>query len=298
MEEYRDLSYYQRFHFENAMNVGFSSNYKTIADYELPKSFFEKLLKYYKYPVNMVRDISEQITIEGQQIDIGISEIRIISCDNVVFAAPDTIIDSIMNHGYYPPHEFIDAVIDGIDPDSDYFQEFLSRYDEEHLWGASDEYVKTVKTVDKLIDNNDLLELQKLITGDKCILSLVTENGSLLNYAIQNKKEEIADFLLDHGIQIDRFEGVELLTAVENGMFSIVRRLLDSSVPVKKDVPRNNPLFLAVASNQNEVAEYLYLNRRDLVMTYQTEYTRNCNILQWSKMFKNESFLSFLRNQL
>ena len=298
MEEYRDLSYYQRFHFENAKNVGFSSDYKPVFDYGLPKSFFDKLLRFYRYPVNMMRDISERITIEDQQINIGISEIRIISRDDVVFAAPDTIIDSIKNHGYYPPQEFIDAVIDGVDPDGDYFQVYLSRYDEEHLWGASDEYVETVKTVDNLIDNNDLLELQKMIAGDKCILSLVTEEGSLLNYAIQNNKEEMADFLLDCGVQIDRFEGVELLSAVENGMFSIVRRLIDSSIPIKTNVPRNNPLFLAVANNQNEVAEYLYLSRRDLVMTYQTEYTRNCNILQWSKMFKNESFLSFLRNQL
>lgn len=46
-------------------------------------------------------------------------------------------------------------------------------------------------------------------------INIVTKKGSLLNYAIQLKDNEIAEWLIEEKIDINSFDGLELLTALK-----------------------------------------------------------------------------------
>lgn len=295
MDYYQDLSYYNRFHFENAQNVGFGKMTEEKKIQQLPAGFMPRLLKYLKYPLNAVRGgLPRRVTIEGETYTVGYAEIRVLGKDGRVFAAPNDIVACIHEAVYMPPAVFVDAVMNGVDPDSETYQAYLARYTPENCWGASNAYVMDVVAVVSKIAAGDLDGLKAMISGRKNLLELVTGNGSLLNEAIARQQEQIALYLIDTGIRLEKFEGEELLTAVESDMENVVAALMERNIPIKMDRPRNNPLFLAIGRHKNKIAEYLYNTRKDLVTTYNTEFTKDCNILQWTKMSNNTQFMEFM----
>lgn len=295
MDFYQDLTYYNRFHYENAQNVGFGRIGTEKTQVQLPYGFLPQLLKYLKYPLNTTRGgLPRRVTIDGENYTLGFSEIRVLGKDGRVFAAPNDIVGYIQDSVYNPPAVFVDAVMTGIDPDSDAYRAYLERYSAQYCWGASNAYVGNVISLVEMISQGNLAGVRAQLEEQKALLEIVTGNGSLLNEAITQKQEKIAEYLIEAGICLKKFEGEELLTAVECGMESIVRLLLEKGMPIKMDRPRNNPLFLAIGRKQNKIAEYLYMERRDLVVVYNTEFAQNCNILQWTKMCKNTAFMNFL----
>ena len=295
---YRDLTYYSKHHFENALNVGFDS-IKKIDNTAYDRKLVDALILFLKFPFNMVFNSSLQNENVGikKELGLGFSEIRVISQEGQVFAAPDTVISEIVECGYDPPAPFKKAVMDGVSPNSKEYEAYCARYNASKLWGSTDEYIETIGKVSYIIHRGDLKALEEFLATNNQD-ALVTSNGSLLNEAIVAGQENLANYLIECDCLIDRFDGIELLTAIECGMESIVEKLLSRQIVIKTDFPMNNPLFFAIANHKNRIAKKLYKEKRELVVTYNTEHTRKCNILQWSKMFKNESFLSFLRNQL
>ncbi len=295
MDYYKDLSYYSRFHFENAQNIGFEGSYSAEKSSSLSEKFLEQLLKYLQYPVNTQRGGAfKSISLYGTDYVLGFSEIRVLGNDGKVFAAPDAVILEIAEGSYIPPAEFVSAVLNGVSPAGNEYQTFLSRYNPQCCWGAPDSYVREVVAVLDIISRGNLKELQNIMLNHTSISDLVAGNGSILNEAIVRNQEEIAVYLIESGFNLEKFEGVELLTAVECGMASIVDTLLEHGCPIKTDRPRNNPLFLAIGKFQNDIAEHLYNTRKDLVVTYNTDFMQNCNILQWTKMCKNQEFFDFM----
>lgn len=299
MDYFQDLTYYSRFHFENAKNIGFGPQVPAEPAAALPEGFIGQLAKHLDYAVNGQRGFGfRQITVEGKTYPLGFSEIRVLGRDGTVYAAPDEVVADIQEGAYLPPAEFVDAVMNGIDPESEAYQQYISRYNGPCCWGASNEYVQDVVAALNAISADDLPGLQALLKERPARLELVAGDGSLLNEAINRGKEEIARYLVKAGIRLDKFEGAELLTAAETGSLAVVQTLVAAGAPVKMDLPRNNPLFLAIGRNQNQVAQYLYEARPDLVVTYNTEYTQDCNILQWTKLCKNQAFMDFMLNRL
>ena len=64
---------------------------------------------------------------------------RVWGKDGNVYAAPSLIFHYILQHGYQPPQEFIDAVMDSENPDSDeYYQKVLEYSKGEDFWLAQD----------------------------------------------------------------------------------------------------------------------------------------------------------------
>lgn len=55
---------------------------------------------------------------------------------------------------------------------------------------------------------------------------MVVPEGSLLNYAITEGKEKEALWLIENGIDISTFDGLELMTAIKNNNI-IAKKLID-----------------------------------------------------------------------
>lgn len=300
MDQYKDLTLYRRFHHENARNIGFNVergiNRPVVSD-EKSEQLVDKLIRFVDHPFNVIRGESfRSVQWKGKKYALGFFELRVIATDGVVYAAPGTVIADILEGFYIPPKEFIDAVLNGWDPSSNDYAQFEQRYKEEYFWGSSDDYLQKMNEALELILKGEEWNVRERIVADPKVLKIVTPEGTLLSAALVAKRENVAEALVDLGISLDLLEGEELLRAVESGSGMMVRKLIDSGIAIKWDLPRNNPLFLAVAKGQNEIAEWLYSYHREMVAVYQTRNTKDCTILKWTNMFQNNAFMEFLKH--
>ena len=71
-------------------------------------------------------------------------------------------------------------------------------------------------------------------------INIVTKKGSLLNYAIQLKDNEIAEWLIEEKIDINSFDGLELLTALKMNNTRIALQLLRHGIITDGDEMKSN----------------------------------------------------------
>ena len=113
-------------HFENAYNIGWNVNFDNIVESKetFDSIFIEKLTLYCENPLNRdLNGVCREIEIDEKKYVKGFGEIRIIDLKKKIrYAAPNVIIDDILNGKYIPPIEFIDAVLTGPTFDSEEYQ--------------------------------------------------------------------------------------------------------------------------------------------------------------------------------
>ena len=138
-----DMTKYCYQHFENAYNIGWNVNFdSTVESKETFNSIFiEKLTSYCENPLNSdLNGVCRETEIDGKKYVKGFGEIRIIDLKKKIrYAAPNVIIDDILNGKYIPPIEFVDAVLTGPTFDSEEYQEFYLNYSEKNFWGENEE---------------------------------------------------------------------------------------------------------------------------------------------------------------
>ena len=144
-----DMTKYCYQHFENAYNIGWNVNFdSTVESKETFDSIFiEKLTLYCENPLNSdLNGVCRETEIDGKKYVKGFGEILIIDLKKKIrYAAPNVIIDDILNGKYIPPIEFVDAVLTGPTFDSEEYQEFYLNYSEKNFWGENEENLKKAK---------------------------------------------------------------------------------------------------------------------------------------------------------
>ncbi|RDY26486.1 hypothetical protein [Lachnotalea glycerini] len=138
MAQYDDLSKYIYFDREesNIFNIGWIED-NSFNRGKVKEEFITRLWEYIKYPVNVGRSLYKNEYLDnkidtytacynGYQILLGAAEIRVMNLKKgVVYAAPNLIIHYILNHQYVPPEEFIEAVMNGPNPNSEEFTNMI-----------------------------------------------------------------------------------------------------------------------------------------------------------------------------
>jgi hypothetical protein len=56
-------------------------------------------------------DLRTKVEFEGESLSLGSREIRVITPNGTIYAAPDLVFHYVRDHQYRPPQEFIDAVL-------------------------------------------------------------------------------------------------------------------------------------------------------------------------------------------
>lgn len=108
--------------------VGFLNGRREYPQGKPPAKFAKKLLRFCHpqltvcavrtiRPCSLCHETVTDIEIEGQSYILGSAEIRVIGEEDI-FAAPTLIYHYVTAHNYLPPAEFIDAVLNGPQPDS------------------------------------------------------------------------------------------------------------------------------------------------------------------------------------
>ena len=295
-----DMTKYCYQHFENAYNIGWNVNFdSTVESKETFDSIFlEKLTLYCENPLNRdLNGVYREIEIDGKKYVKGFGEIRIIDLKKKIrYAAPNVIIDDILNGKYIPPIEFIDAVMDCPEYASEEYKDFIRAYTEHNFWGENKQVIENIETACLLIQQ-DHNYFKEFVLENKEI-NIVTKKGSLLNYAIQLKDNEIAEWLIEEKIDINSFDGLELLTALKMNNTRIALQLLRHGIITDGDEMKSNPLLFAIKIGSRELVEELMTKHRHLVAVYTNEYVKNYTILDIAKRYKNDQIIQTVKKYL
>ena len=121
---YEDLTTYEYGAKEDSLNIGWLDKDHLFHKGDVPYAFIEKLWKCLRYPVricrgfhvcNLCKNPERGVPIaefKGKRREVGYYEIRVWGKAGSVYAAPSLIFHYILQHGYKPPQEFIDAVME------------------------------------------------------------------------------------------------------------------------------------------------------------------------------------------
>ncbi len=124
MPFYEDLSpyLYRRSAEEDALSVGWLADGHDFPVGEAPVSLVERLARLaMRHPVNRMRGWQEcpfcdgeypiEVEVDGERRAVGDAEIRVVGADGRTYAAPTLIAHYVAAHRYYPPAEFVQAVL-------------------------------------------------------------------------------------------------------------------------------------------------------------------------------------------
>lgn len=306
MEYYKDLTYYSLHHFENAINIGWINDCNPFTQGTVDKIFLKNLEEYIKTPFNTIRgylkcDIcgcdTYNISISNQKVNLGYSEIRVISQDGKQkFAAPDMIYHYITNHNYLPPINFIEAVITGPKPNSKKYQKFNERYNEEFIWGEKDETIKIAMQIENYI-KTDVALAKRLILSNPDFKNFITKNGSFLNIAIKENNLKMVNFLIDTGIDINKFNGKELYSAITLSDTTILEFLLSKKIEIDL-TSWSNPLFKAISIGNKKAVETLINHGVNFQIEYSNPYVKNMDAIKFARYCKQEQTSKLIEKYL
>ena len=130
------------------------------------------------------------------------------------------------------------------------------------------------------------------------LINIVVPEGSLLNYAITEGKEKEALWLIENGIDINAFDGLELMTAIKKNNNIIAKKLIDEGIVINSREMKDNPLVSAIRFSNAFLVEELMKNYRDLIVAYSNEYVRNCSVLDIAERTKNEKIINIVKKYL
>ena len=131
-------SYREREIRNNLYNIGWLEKGHEYPIGEVPSKFIDKLWDYSHFAVADTRgfhtcDLCEyplhgipEIEYRAKVLKVGSAELRIFGNDGKIFATPNLLFHYVTVHKYKPPIQFVDSVIDGIDPYSKEYQTLLS----------------------------------------------------------------------------------------------------------------------------------------------------------------------------
>lgn len=139
---FEDLSLYsyrEQEKMDNLYNIGWLEKNHEFSKGQVPDEFVDKLWDYSHFAVANTRgfhicDLCDHLPNEMPSIEyksnllkVGTAEIRVFGKNNKIYAAPNLVFHYVTKHGYKPADEFIEAVMEKLDPYSKTYQDLLTK---------------------------------------------------------------------------------------------------------------------------------------------------------------------------
>jgi hypothetical protein len=131
MAFYEDLSPYNyNHHSKKELNIGWLQKNQPFISGESPTGFIDKLNLYLHSDFTLFHCLGDHDCEFCNECESACCEIRVVSVDGKIYAAPELIKHYIEVHNYLPPQEFIDAVMNGPAPGSEEYSNIIKRMPE------------------------------------------------------------------------------------------------------------------------------------------------------------------------
>lgn len=131
MAYYEDLSPYNySHHSKKEFNVGWLQKGQPFPIGEVTAGFIDRLNLYLNSDFTLFHYMGDHDCEFCDKYESASCEIRVVSADGKIYAAPELIKHYILDHSYLPPQEFIDAVMTGPIPGSPEYDNVIKRLPE------------------------------------------------------------------------------------------------------------------------------------------------------------------------
>ena len=300
LELYSDNTYYSRYHFEQAQNIGWVCNQNKRRNVNVSEDFLNHLWLYIQCPFHTQRTYPYHLLMyKNKQMKLGFSEIRVLGKDVLErYAAPDMIFAYIMEGRYTPPVSFEKAVLEGPKPGSVEYNRYLSRYHKAYLWGEDNETVMQSKILRSYIIEGRNEQVIQMLNQSRETIDIITHEGSILNTAILYGNWSIAEYSIEADLNINKFSGIELVNAAAQNAFTIVSMLFAKNINLDLASSRTNPLWAAVRNQNIDMVKLLLHYGIDPGLKYSNEFMKEMDVLQLARKINSNPIIEILTSHI
>lgn len=162
--------------------------------------------------------------------------------------------------------------------------------------------IEFIKNIRQAIKEDNVAEVERLIGNSKERLNTVTPLGSWLHEAAKFGYIDLAEKLLDMGIDVTlerkNVKGSALTEAARYGQIDMVKFLRKRGFEYDLSNTGRNPLFIAIGADQVEMVKYLVDTGIDISANYSDDENDPWNALQYASDYGKEEIVKILKDAL
>ena len=161
---------------------------------------------------------------------------------------------------------------------------------------------KIVKTMRNAIKNGNLDMMTELLRNNEGLLEVNTVFGSWLHIAASYGRIDIASYLIDCGIDVNRngdiSGGNPMRSAAENGHIDMVELLYNSGTIFDVSDATKNPLFGAIYGGHYNVVQFLVEHGIDIAKYYSIGELEKVDACEYAKQLGQTEIEIYLRRNI
>ncbi|WP_394903561.1 ankyrin repeat domain-containing protein [Clostridium butyricum] len=162
--------------------------------------------------------------------------------------------------------------------------------------------VEFIKGIRQAIKEDNLQEVERLIGNDKEKLNTVTPLGSWLHEAARFGYVDLAEKLIDMGIDLNleckNIKGSALTEAARAGQIEMMKLLRKRGLEYDLRDTDRNPLFRAIAADQIGMVKYLVDTGIDITVNYSDDEDDPWDALRIASDYGKEEIVNILKTAL
>ena len=160
---------------------------------------------------------------------------------------------------------------------------------------------KIIKTMRNAIKNGNLDVVKELLGNNDDLLEANTVFGSWLHIAASYGRIDIARYLIDCGIDVNRngdiSGGNPIRSAAENGQIEMVELLYNHGTVFDVSEATKNPLFGAIYGGHVNVVRFLVEHGIDIATYYSIGQSDKVDACEYAKQLGQTEIERYLRSQ-
>ncbi len=158
-----------------------------------------------------------------------------------------------------------------------------------------------IKEMRQAIKDNDLNTVSTLVENNDGLLNVVTIFGTFLHDASMYGMYDIAKYLTDCGIDVNKKGGTRdssaMTIAAFNGYMDIVKLLYENGADLDVSSFERNPLFAAIYNGHFEVVKYLVEKGIDLEANYAIGDLEKVDAYEYARQYGRTEIANFLKTK-
>ncbi|RKM55661.1 ankyrin repeat domain-containing protein [Butyrivibrio sp. X503] len=159
-----------------------------------------------------------------------------------------------------------------------------------------------LKEMRKAIKSNDLEHIKELIDNNQGILEEVTPCGTFLQDAATFGLFDVARYLIERGIDINKTGGAGDVSALTDAAFEgdldMVKLLYDNGAIFDVSTFARNPLIAAIYNDHFDVVKFLVEKGIDLTPCYGIGDYDNVNAYDYAKLYGRTEIADYLKEKM
>ncbi len=159
-----------------------------------------------------------------------------------------------------------------------------------------------VKSVRTAIKNGDLDLVKEFLNDDNELLNVETPFGSWLHVAADQGKYNIAQYLVNRGLDVNRDGGISggnpIHSAARNGQLDIIDLLFQNGARFDVSEATKNPLFAAICNGHFNIVQYLVENGIDITVHYAIGKLEKVDAYEYARQYGQTEIANYLKKKL